>query len=78
MNILKEKISAIVSVHHAFADIVLQPNCSTCACFHADTMAEIYAVIEELRGLSDDEHLLQAENDFSSWLEAARHKTMHQ
>lgn len=78
MDVVQEKVAAIATVHRAFTAIMAREKCSTCACFHADVLAGVHQAITDLRPLSDDPRLLAAAQDFTGWLEAAGHKTLHQ
>lgn len=78
MNVVEEKIRALATVHQQFTAIMAQEKCATCACFHGDVLAGVYQAITDLRPQNDDARLLAADKAFAGWLEAARHKPLHQ
>ena len=78
MNAVEEKIRAITTVHQQFTAIMAREKCATCACFHADVLAGVHQAIADLRPTSHDPRLLASEKAFAGWLEAARHKSLHQ
>ena len=78
MDVVREKVAAIATVHRQFVAIMEQEKCATCACFHDDVLAGVYQAITDLGVHNADPRLLAAAKDFSGWLEAAAHKTLHQ